>query len=852
MKSVSAVDNRAYCRVGLVAIEIYFFMRLIRYLIFREIIMKNVFKKSLSILIAVAIVFGSAYVGFSEFDFNGSFAVKGVAANGMCGDNITWTFDDEGILAICGMGSMTSYLYSSDVPWYDMCSSVIKVVIDIGITSIGDCAFSDCTSLTSVTLPDSVTSIGDCAFSNCTSLTSVTLPDSVTSIGDNTFSGCTSLTSVTLPDGVTSIGDSTFSGCTSLTSATIPDSVTSIGNGVFDFCTNLYYVKLPEKVEECGNSLFAQCWNLMSVSIPDGVEMLFVNDSDAAMPGCCSLECIIIPDSVHFIIRDAFSDSFFLEDIFFSGSSDKWEALMYDGAVSDNVKVHCNDYAHNCSGNLYWGMEKQFTCTENGVVLLKCSACGEVFETVEIEAECNIKVIDESTYDVYEGVSIIQPTCTTNGTALSVCNICEKESIREIPTGSKYHKYSDEWTVEEEPTCSATGVKSRVCSVCGDIERVSISELAHTYGEWVVDIVPTCSDSGTKHITCSDCGHTLTAIVEKIAHNYSTEWTVDIAPTCTEVGSKSHHCVDCSNETAVSDVTTIEALGHSFVTTSVDEEHPHTITYKCSRCPEIKEEDSYSEKCGVCNFSYTDKGDGTYNITGYIGNSNSFVIPAFIDGKKVTTVDASAFRTTTKLISVEIEYGIQSIGAYAFMRCSRLSKIVIPESVTSIGAKAFYSCASGFTIYCYRDSYAMQYAIDNSFNYVIMDIGETANSTIDYENNLVFISKICVTNIEDIIYTPLTSTVSTKGSFVSGDKSYYGTGSKFVVVDNDTTTEYTLVVEGDTNGDSVCDVLDVWQVEKVSNGHEDLTDEHALAADCNKDDCIDIYDYQEIVNMVVS
>ena len=204
------------------------------------------------------------------------------------------------------------------------------------------------------------------------------------------------------------------------------------------------------------------------------------------------------------------------------------------------------------------------------------------------------------------------------------------------------------------------------------------------------------------------------------------------------------------------------------------------------------------------------------------------------------------------MTSVEIEDGVKEIGSLAFLGCSSLSKAVIPASVTSIGTKAFYNCANDFTIYCYRDSYAMQYAIDNSLNYVIMDIAETENSTIDYENKIIYTTLNGSTSLEDFIYAPASSDVSVQASLISGDKEYFGTGSVITVVDNGVTTEYALVVEGDTNGDSVCDALDAWQVGLASNGHETLNGAYAMAADSNLDDIVDISDYQSIVNRVVA
>ena len=137
--------------------------------------------------------------------------------SGSCGENVTWTLTADGTLTISGTGAMTDYTYDSRSPWYSCRTYIKRVVMQQGVTSIGDHAFWDCSGLTSVTIPDGVTSIGDSAFSGCTALTSVTIPGSVTSIGGGAFSGCTGLTSVTIPDSVTSIDGYAFSGCDSLT-----------------------------------------------------------------------------------------------------------------------------------------------------------------------------------------------------------------------------------------------------------------------------------------------------------------------------------------------------------------------------------------------------------------------------------------------------------------------------------------------------------------------------------------------------------------------------------------------------------------------------------------------------------
>ena len=154
---------------------------------------------------------------------------------------------------------------SSTAPWYSSRSSIKTVIIEDGVTSIGNYAFYECSGLTAITIPNSVTSIGERAFYRCSSLTSITIPNSVTSIGEETFSGCSKLTFITIPNSVTSIGEETFSGCSKLTSITIPNSVTSIGEKAFYQCSSLTSVTIGESVTSIGNYAFKGCSKLATV-----------------------------------------------------------------------------------------------------------------------------------------------------------------------------------------------------------------------------------------------------------------------------------------------------------------------------------------------------------------------------------------------------------------------------------------------------------------------------------------------------------------------------------------------------------------------------------------------------------
>ena len=74
---------------------------------------------------------------------------------------------------------------------------------------------------------------------------------------------------------------------------------------------------------------------------------------------------------------------------------------------------------------------------------------------------------------------------------------------------------------------------------------------------------------------------------------------------------------------------------------------------------------------------------------------DNLVIPATVNGKTVTSIENSAFKSCTSLTSVTFAEGstLTTIGGSAFYGCKTLTSITIPSSVTSIGDDAFCDCS---------------------------------------------------------------------------------------------------------------------------------------------------------------
>ena len=97
---------------------------------------------------------------------------KSLAADlgsGKCGENLSWTLDKSGTLTISGAGAMYDWDFQTS-PWHKDRDYIQSVVINDGVTTIGDWAFHDCASLTEASIPESIISIGDSAFYCCFSL----------------------------------------------------------------------------------------------------------------------------------------------------------------------------------------------------------------------------------------------------------------------------------------------------------------------------------------------------------------------------------------------------------------------------------------------------------------------------------------------------------------------------------------------------------------------------------------------------------------------------------------------------------------------------------------------------------
>ena len=177
--------------------------------------------------------------------------------DGKCGNNLTWILDSDGTMTISGTGAMADYDSHYNQPWVDQRSNIKHLVVENGVTSIGDCAFNNCTALKDADMSKAMRlkTIDKDAFTNCSELENVSLPMdgeleeiqynafSFYDIGDKNL--VPSIKKIIIPTSVRKIDTYAFDGCKELTTVIFAkgSQLAEVGYDAFRNCSNvtIYY-----------------------------------------------------------------------------------------------------------------------------------------------------------------------------------------------------------------------------------------------------------------------------------------------------------------------------------------------------------------------------------------------------------------------------------------------------------------------------------------------------------------------------------------------------------------------------------------------------------------------------------
>lgn len=548
-------------------------------------------------------------------------------------------------------------------------------------------------------------------FSDDFLIKSLVIEEGVTSIANNIFDFCEGLAEITLPSSIEYISDGVFKYCLGLTRITVDENNTTYCSDEYGVLYNKNKTNLIQY--PVGN-------NRMSFIIPNGVESI----NDCAFYGCVNLKSIIIPDSIKDIGKQCFSACTDLMNIHLPDNK-----IKIDNCAFDDTGYY-NNYDNWENGVLYIGKHliaaKASLYGEYSVKNETVTIAGLAFEScanlITLNIPSSVKEIEVSAFYNCTNLSDIY----YDGSAWDFWSIYKSGEV--VLHGYNYYNSICVYTENDDYSITdlhfANGYNSGYCGddliwsfdfndltktlkIVGDGEMYSDFELEDLYGFW---------------------GYPWDLFNTEI-ENLEFEGNFTVIPYYAFRELVNLKCVNIPE--SVKKIDDAAFMGCTSLTKIIIPDSVIDISYN-----------SFDDT-GYYNNPSNWK-DGVL----YIGNyliAHSEAVPKDYQVKEGTKVIArDAFAFCNNLESIILPDGLKTICNLAFFACDNLKKIVIPSSVEDISPHVFWVGYDGpndedlinkkVVIYCYKDSYAHKYVIDNKLNYMLI-VDEPELYTITYNGN---------------------------------------------------------------------------------------------------------------------
>ncbi|MBP5476099.1 MAG: leucine-rich repeat domain-containing protein [Paludibacteraceae bacterium] len=674
------------------------------------------------------------------------------AQSGTCGENLTWTLNDEGKLTISGTGAMTNWSGAEDdePSWTPYRSSITWAELEDGVTGIGSRAFQHCNKMTAVTIPNSVTSIGDYAFYGCSALSFIDEFDSnFESFGLHVFAGCSSLTAIDMdaanPNYSSENGVLFNKAKTRLiqypagkedVSYGIPATVTVVGSEAFLNARKLTNIVIPDGVQTIKNGAFLGCSGLLFVTIPKSVTTIEEN----AFVGCNKL--------TSFMVETTNTKYCSKEDVLFS--KDKKKLIQYPAGNKNTSYLipdgtaHVGNYAFNqCKDltsiiipktvtNIGWNAFQ--SCS--GLTPLTCRAVNpphcddDCFDDVTKTIPVYVPEESLDAYKADEGWSYftnIKPitcnassgTCGANGDNLTWSLSCDgvltisgegdMKQWTHVTTShyAPWRSYEVESIVIEE---GVTSIGMFAFWNCYHVQEITLPNSLKligasaffgctglesvTFGSGIAAIGEYAFD-GCTGLTSMEIPETVTTIGAGILANCSNIESITVAS-----GNKNYDSrFDCNAIIEKANYKLMQGCKNTVIPNNVSRiwigafwGHTGLTAIEIpSTFMEVIEESAFRDCSGLTSIAIP-KGVTTIKASTFRGCSN---LKTVILRGEITEINDYAFSGCTSLKGFDIPATVKVIGRYAFEACSSLTAIHIPEGYTrSIERGTFNGCSA--------------------------------------------------------------------------------------------------------------------------------------------------------------
>lgn len=645
------------------------------------------------------------------------------------------------------------------------------VTIPDSVTNIGNDAFCDCLSLSSVTLPDNYVSIGSSAFYNCPELKNITIPENADiyeysdafgyyydgvysyvkvdgfkikcAYGSSGYNYAVANGFDYEVYGLNQEGDYTYITRTATVNAydpetdsyydqeqrvativgytgtggdiTIPDTlggfeVWHIGEAAFSGNAGITSVTFPENISTIGSRAFAECSNLQKITLNfDNAEIM-----DKAFFDCPKLKEVTIPKNTYV---SRYNEAF---------------GFVYDEGQDEDVKVEdFKIYCYNeTSGHRY------ATYNDFGFEVVDILKCGDyqyiIYEDTHEEYDDEtgdwIPVTDEFAQIIgYLG----------EGGDITIPSELDGYTVKRIEsTAFRFNSSITGITIPE----TVNHISSYAFEGCSSLSSVVFETTSFIN----IGYAAFYNCPGLKEVTIPG-----NADINSKAFGYvfDTDEDDDV-----KVDGFKIYCY-------------YQTDGHNYAKNN-EFDYEVLDLNKCGDYEYIIEEETYQQYNEETDTYETVVADRYAKIVGYTGAGGNIVIPSELDGIPVRRIGDNAFADNTDITGITIPDSLNNIYYRAFKGCANLSSIVFPahqEDWLYINEEAFADCPKlkevtipkrvdvsnnsfgcvstgtdewenpiyekldGFKIYCYYQTDGYYYAVNNEFDYEVLDLKKSGD-----------------------------------------------------------------------------------------------------------------------------
>ncbi len=609
------------------------------------------------------------------------------------------------------------------------------------VTSIRENAFQYAEKMVSLKLPDTITNIDSYTFYLTENLKEINIPKNLTVIKEHTFEACDKLEKIEFSQNLRYIEDSAFAYNYALVKLNIPEGVTKIGDAAFFACYNLETVKFPHSLKMIGAGAFASCKLLCSADIGSGNSEDTLVIGGSAFKGCANLQNAVIREGVISIGDRAFADSAeypcTLEEITLPRSLTHIgeDAFTKSAVLFCHRDSYAESYAKENGLNYVNPIDEEYekifgsfkyVLLPDDTVEITGYTVGDVPELVipsEIDGK-KVTSIGKGAMSVDNLLSVVIPEGVTEikYEAFKGCDHLTKISIPDTVTKIGVGAFSDCPYLESvKIPQGVTEISSKLFSGCLSLKSVSLPDTVASIGSYAFDTCPALTE-----INLND---NITAIGKGAFRNCESLEKINIPASVTVIEESTFE--NCHNLLSVTIPDGVTKIGYSAFS-------------MCSGLAEVKLPSSLQ----------------MIDAKAFLGCTaiNNIEIP-----DNVETIGNAAFSNCNSLKSLKLPAKLKSIGDFAFSDCSMLSQITIGEWV-DIGFACFDRCRNlekievgvGTTItkediascpkaviYCYINSSAYDYAVQNGLKYEIIETDTTQTDTDDIYNRFGHIKYTC-------------------------------------------------------------------------------------------------------------